>query len=155
MQSFKRLLLTTDRSGKGQPTGWNTRALLRAEGWDSAAASRATGALHMHLSIIIVIISYSSPVHRLHPRGRRSSCVRVESIVIGSSVDGIREVREHHWGIPMEEHRVLASGSPGQDTVDTEHTSGHHRYVKRMIKNRVAFKSPKFVSVRKKSVESS
>ena len=60
--------------------------------------------------------------------------MRVESIVIGSSVDGIREVREHHWGIPMEEHRVLASGSSGQDTVDTEHTSGHHRYVKREIK---------------------
>lgn len=79
----------------------------------------------MQLSVVVAVISYPGPVHRLNSRGRRSACSRVQSVVVG--VDRVREAGgQHHRAAAVQQQRLLAARSAGQDAVYAEHPGGHH-----------------------------
>lgn len=110
----------------GRPTCRDAGALLRAEAGHRAAARRtSSGALDMQLSVVVAVISYPGPVHWLNPGGRRPASGRVQSVVVG--VDRVREAGgQHHRAAPVQQQRLLAARSAGQDAVYAEHPGGHH-----------------------------
>ncbi len=114
------------------PTCRDAGALLCAEAGHRAAARRtSSGALDMQLSIVVAVISYPGPIHRLNPGGRWPASGRVQSIVIG--VDRVRKAGgEHHRPASVQQQRLLAARPAGQDAVYAEHPGGHHTGARRL-----------------------
>lgn len=79
----------------------------------------------MQLSVVVAVIPYPGPVHRLNPGGSGPACGRVQSVVVG--VDRVREAGgQHYRAAPVQQQRLLAARPAGQDAVYAEHPGGHH-----------------------------
>lgn len=110
----------------GRPTCRNAGALLWTEAGHGTAAGRSSSStLDVQLPVVVAVISYPRPIHGLNPCGGRSTCGRVQSVVVG--VDRVRESGgQHHRAAAVQQQRLLAARPAGQDAVYAEHPCGHH-----------------------------